>query len=86
MTAVVNGVEIYLPLAGLIDVEKETARLNKELATLDKEISRLDKKLSNAGFIAKAPADIVEKEKEKLKGYEEKREAVKQRLAYLATL
>lgn len=86
MTAVVNGVEIYLPLAGLIDVEKETARLNKELATLDKEVSRLDKKLSNAGFIAKAPADIVEKEKEKLKGYEEKREAVKQRLAYLATL
>lgn len=63
MTAVVNGVEIYLPLAGLIDVEKETARLNKELATLDKEVSRLDKKLSNAGFIAKAPADIVEKEK-----------------------
>lgn len=86
MTAVVNGVEIYLPLAGLIDVEKEIARLNKELATLDKEVSRLDKKLSNAGFIAKAPADIVEKEKEKLKGYEEKREAVKQRLAYLATL
>ena len=86
MTAVVNGVEIYLPLAGLIDVEKETARLNKELATLDKEVSRLDKKLSNAGFIAKAPADIVEKEREKLKGYEEKREAVKQRLAYLATL
>ena len=86
MTAVVNGVEIYLPLAGLIDVEKETARLNKELATLDKEVSRLDKKLSNAGFIAKAPADIVEKEKEKLKDYEEKREAVKQRLAYLATL
>ena len=86
MTAVVNGVEIYLPLAGLIDVEKETARLNKELATLDKEVSRLDKKLSNAGFIAKAPADIVEKEKEKIKGYEEKRKAEKQRLAYLATL
>ena len=86
MTAVVNGIEIYLPLAGLIDVEKETIRLNKELANLDKEVSRLDKKLSNAGFIAKAPADIVEKEKEKLKGYEEKREAVKQRLAYLATI
>lgn len=86
MTAVTNGVEIYLPLAGLIDIEKETARLNKELTTLDKEVSRLDKKLSNQGFLAKAPADIVEKEKEKLKGYEEQREAVKQRLAYLATL
>ena len=78
MTAVVNGVEIYLPLAGLIDVEKETARLNKELATLDKEVSRLDKKLSNAGFLAKAPADIVEKENvdrdsliQELQSYEE---------------
>ncbi len=86
MTAVTNGVEIYLPLAGLIDIEKETARLNKELAVLDKEVLRLDKKLSNEGFLAKAPAAIVEKEKEKLKGYEEKREAVKQRLAYLAAL
>ena len=86
MTAVTNGVEIYLPLAGLIDVEKEIARLNKELATLDKEVARLDKKLTNQGFLAKAPADIVEKEKEKLKGYEEKREAVKQRLAYLSAL
>lgn len=86
MTAVVSGVEVYLPLAGLIDVEKETARLDKELKTLDKEVARLDKKLSNAGFLAKAPADIVAKEQEKLKGYEEKREAVKQRLAYLATI
>ena len=49
-------------------------------------MARLDKKLSNAGFLAKAPADIVAKEQEKLKGYEEKREAVKQRLAYLATI
>ncbi|HIX84807.1 MAG TPA: valine--tRNA ligase, partial [Candidatus Megamonas gallistercoris] len=86
MTAVVSGVEVYLPLAGLIDVEKETARLDKELKTLDKEVARLDKKLSNAGFLAKAPAEIVAKEQEKLKGYEEKREAVKQRLAYLATI
>lgn len=86
MTAVVNGIEIYLPLAGLIDVAKETARLNKELKTLDKEVARLDKKLGNQGFLAKAPADIVAKEREKLKGYEEKREAVKQRIAYLATI
>lgn len=86
MTAVVDGIEIYLPLKGLIDVAKETERLNKELETLDKEIKRLVGKLSNAGFIAKAPADVVEKEREKQQGYEEKRAAVKERLAYLATL
>lgn len=53
MTAVVNGVEIYLPLAGLIDVEKETARLNKELATLDKEVSRLDKNFLTQALLPK---------------------------------
>lgn len=43
MAGVVNGVEIYLPLKGLIDVDKEVARLNKEMATLEKEVSRLEK-------------------------------------------
>jgi len=86
MTAVVNGVEIYLPLKGLIDVEKETARLNKELDTLDNEIKRVTGKLSNVGFIGKAPAELVEKEREKQKGFEEKRSAVQERLVYLATL
>ena len=86
MTGVVNGVEIYLPLKGLIDVEKETARLNKELATLDKEISRLEKKLGNQGFLAKAPAEVVAGEQDKLKGYQEKQNAVKERLAYLQNI
>jgi len=86
MAAVVSGIEVYLPLKGLIDVDKETARLTKELENLDKEIKRLVGKLSNAGFIAKAPADVVEKEREKQQGYEEKRTAVQARLQYLATL
>ena len=86
MTGVVNGVEIYLPLKGLIDVEKETARLNKEMATLDKEISRLEKNLGNQGFLAKAPAEVVAGEQEKLKGYQEKQNAVKERLAYLQNI
>ena len=86
MTGVVNGVEIYLPLKGLIDVEKETARLNKEMATLDKEISRLEKKLGNQGFLAKAPAEVVAGEQEKLKGYQEKQNAVKERLVYLKNI
>ena len=86
LTGVANGVEIYLPLKGLIDVEKETARLNKEMATLDKEISRLEKKLGNQGFLVKAPAEVVAGEQEKLKGYQEKQDAVKARLEYLKTI
>ena len=86
MTAVVAGLEIFLPLKGLIDVEKETARLAKELANLNKEVARIEGKLNNAGFMAKAPADVVAKEKEKLAGYEQQKAAVAERLAYLDTL
>jgi valyl-tRNA synthetase len=86
MTAIVSGVEIYLPLKGLIDVEKESARLNKELASLDKEISRIHGKLSNEGFVAKAPADVIAKEKAKAGEYQEKQIVIRERLAYLAAL
>lgn len=86
MTAVTNGVEIYLPLRGLIDVEKETARLNKEMDLLNKELARISGKLANPGFVAKAPADVIEKEQAKQREYEEKRVAITERLAYLASL
>ncbi|MBE6073492.1 MAG: valine--tRNA ligase [Selenomonas ruminantium] len=86
MAGVVNGVEIYLPLKGLIDVEKETARLNKELEKLEKEIKRLTGKLSNEGFLKKAPEQVVAGEKEKLAGYEEKKKSVESRIQDLAKL
>ena len=86
MAGVVNGVEIYLPLKGLIDVEKESARLAKESEKLEKEIKRLAGKLGNQGFLAKAPAEVIAGEKEKLAGYEEKKRSVEERLAYLAKL
>jgi len=83
VSAVVSGAEIYLPLKGLVDLEKELVRLNKEKDNLDREIARLGAKLNNPGFVGKAPAEVVAKEREKLRDYETKREAV---LAGIASL
>ena len=86
MTAAAEGVEIYLPLKGLIDMEKETARLSKELDGLTKEIARTEGKLANEKFVTKAPVAVVAKEREKLQDYEEKKRVVEERLRYLTTL
>jgi len=86
MTTVVTGVEVYLPLAGLIDVAKETARLTKEVADLDKELARVNGKLNNQGFLAKAPQDVVDKEKAKAAEFETKKKAIVERLEYLKGL
>ena len=59
MSAVVSGAEVYLPLAGLIDIEQELARLEKELKRLDAEVERVEKKLANPGFISKAPEKVI---------------------------
>ncbi|MGN8645662.1 valine--tRNA ligase [Gracilibacillus sp. HCP3S3_G5_1] len=83
MTAVVTGAELFLPLEGLIDVDKELARLQGELEKLNKEVERVEKKLANEGFVSKAPAHVVEAEKEKQKDYLEKREKVQARIQEL---
>jgi valyl-tRNA synthetase len=83
MSAVLSGAEIYLPLAGLIDIEQEISRLEKELKKLDAEVERVDKKLANKGFVDKAPAHVIEEEKAKQKDYMEKREQVSARMAEL---
>jgi valyl-tRNA synthetase len=61
-----GGIEIFLPLAGLIDVEAERQRLNKEVAQVEKRIATSKVKLSNPNFTEKAPAAVVEKERELL--------------------
>ncbi|MCC3375754.1 valine--tRNA ligase [Cohnella sp. REN36] len=83
MTAIVTGLEIYLPLAGLIDIGQEIARLEKELATLNQEVERVEKKLANEGYIAKAPAHVVEQERAKGQDYRDKRDKVLARIAEL---
>ena len=69
-TQLVGQMEVLVPMAGLIDKEKEITRLNKEIEKLAKEIERIQKKLGNEGFVAKAPADVLAKEQEKLAGYQ----------------
>src|SRR5699024_5886527 len=69
MTAVVTGAEIFLPLEGLIDFEKEIARLEKELEKWNSEVERVVNKLGNEGFVSKAPEKLVEAERQKEKEY-----------------
>ena len=66
-TQLVGEMEVLVPMAGLIDKDAELKRLDKELERLNKEISRVEGKLNNEKFTAKAPAEVVEKEREKLR-------------------
>ncbi len=63
---VIGGVECYLPLAGLIDLEAERARVAKELEAAEADVARRESKLANEGFTAKAPAAVVQRERESL--------------------
>ena len=83
MTTVTDGLEVYLMLQGLIDIDKENARIAREETQLQKEIDRLEKKLANASFVAKAPAKVVDGEREKLANYQQKLAAVSERRAFL---
>lgn len=83
VTSVITGAEIYLPLAGLINIEDEIARLEKEAEKLQQEVDRVEKKLSNEKFVAKAPAAVVEAERAKGVDYQAQREAVLERIATL---
>jgi valyl-tRNA synthetase len=80
MTAVITGLEIILPLAGLINIDEEIARLEKEKGKLDKEVERVQRKLSNEGFVKKAPENVIAEERAKEKDYLEKRAIVEARI------
>jgi valyl-tRNA synthetase len=69
LSAVVEGINIFLPLAELVDLAEEAARIQKELEQARRELQRAEKNLQNEGFIGKAPQDVVEREKEKAELY-----------------
>jgi len=80
VSVVLDGCEVFLPLADLIDFDKELERLEKEKAKLEDEIKRVDAKLSNQGFVAKAPSKVVDEEKEKQIKYKQMLENVLERI------
>ena len=61
----VRGEVVALPLKGVVDLAAERVRLEKEIAKADADIARVDAKLNNANFVARAPEEVVEEEKEK---------------------
>jgi valyl-tRNA synthetase len=71
-TGVVGPIRIFVPLAGIVDIAGEKARLDKELAKLEKDLLQCSKKLTNRDFCAKAAADVILKEQEKFKGFQER--------------
>jgi len=83
MTAVITGLEIILPLEGLINIDEEIARLEKEYDKLNKEVDRVQKKLGNEGFMKKAPESVVAEERAKEQDYLEKRSKVEARIKEL---
>ena len=80
---VTDSAVIFLPLSDIIDTEKERARLTNELAKLNESAERIEKKLANEGFVAKAPAAVVEGERAKLAKLNENIEGVRAALAKL---
>ena len=83
MTSVITGAEVYLPLADLIDLNEEIKRLQGEADKLEKEVMRAEKKLSNEKFVANAPKQVVDKEREKLADYQDKLAATNNRIEEL---
>lgn len=86
MSCVIKGAQIFIPMEGLVDLEAELARLKKEKADLEKEIASVRKKLSNHNFLAKAPKEVVEKERQRERDYIDMLKRIEARLQVLADM
>jgi valyl-tRNA synthetase len=78
-----GGVEAYLPLAGLVDLEQETARLRKAIDEAEQEIQRAEGMLSNENFTSKAPPRVVQQQRDRLAEQQERRARLQTRLEAL---
>jgi valyl-tRNA synthetase len=80
---VAAGAELYVPLAGLIDLAEERARLGRELEHAGAEVARAEGKLANTDFVSKAPAEVVQGERDKLADWQATRDRLQAQLAEL---
>ncbi len=79
-SAIKPGMEIFVPLEGLIDVDAEIARLNKEFQKTEKDLLFIKKKLANEDFISKAPKAVIEENKIKYDNYKEKYDGIQENI------
>ncbi|WP_372871943.1 valine--tRNA ligase [Shewanella sp.] len=85
-TQLIGEMELLIPMAGLIDVAAEMARIDKQLEKLTGEVARIEGKLSNQGFVAKAPAEVIEKERAKAADIKRDMDKLTEQKAELAKL
>lgn len=86
VTKLVEGAELLIPMAGLIDKDAELARLSKEVTRIEDEIAKIETKLSNEGFVARAPEAVVAKERERLVSFAEDKAKLLEQKATIAAL
>lgn len=83
LAAVAGGVEVFLPLAGLVNLDEEIARLEKELAEVNEHLKRTQSRLDNPGFVNKAPASVVEGARRQLSELQDRKAKLEATLAEL---
>lgn len=83
LTAVIDGAQIFVPLAELVDITSEIQRQEKELTKLQKDIDFVNNKLNNPDFVKNAPQKLVEQQRTKLDSYKNRRDQIKARISEL---
>ncbi len=78
-----DGTEVFLPLAGLVDLDRERERLQKEIERLDGQLRGSEQKLGNEGFTSRAPEEVVQKEREKAATFRDQRDKLSEKLQTL---
>ena len=84
MQLIVRGEVAALPLEGVVDLEAEVARLDKERAKLAGDIDKIDVKLANADFLARAPEEIVDEQRERRDAAQARKRKIEEALARLS--
>ena len=83
MSGILAGATVYIPMAELVDLEEEKAKVAKEIKKLEQEVQRSEKKLGNEKFVQNAPEAVVEEERQKATEWQQKLAAAKERLTSL---